>query len=398
MSNNVSKLVAPLSLVILGMFGVLLLDPFFEWLGSHTAGEDLSSRVAKYLSGQKDKFELVFYFLIGLGLVITYIDRYLNKFFNSKIKPLFDAARDELISELSDAIRQYKKGALGHQIDIATLDDINKIKPQLNEKLYGVHTQSDHCLCSSVDEHLGPFMHHELPHRSSYTKRINIVESSNGFFKWKEICSYKVHCISLDPDYDTGETQKAIQYPLNYHTLFEIDRISSEKDLARIKLIVKVNGETLVDTNEDLRWLRGEINCNNPILSVECCPETGTVELKIEDFMFELKDAWTEVEIVELNFVKDQNLILRTGSPVCKSEIYISLPEDYYYTNHLMANEDWDVKTEGEGTELVAKTDGWVLPGIYAAFAWTKKTLPSPEAKNDNSSEGTVVSMSSGAA
>lgn len=341
----------------------------------------------KHVIGKKK--EISDFLLMGAGalFVIWQAKGHMKSLWQTTVSPVFanmqtslqthidtvqDSANKEFAENFEEASQLLRHNHIREVVQKATSAELKEVRSEYRAQLYGMHTKSELGLSAAIDSILGKYLDPKEPHRSSYSKMINVIETPEGSFRWDEVSSYKIHSICHDKDYRQASEvgpQAPIKHPIRYRSTCEL--IPGGQGLAQHKLKIKVSGEVIFDSERDL------VDESDELATYEENGCTAKFEIVdggiVVDFYKEilLSDAWTTVEIFESSISSDQNLTVGMSIPVCKAEISITLPQGYEFTNSAFSIGKWE-KTMELDYALVARNDGWVFPGLVASIDWKK--------------------------
>tara|TARA_Y100000588_G_C14206388_1_gene904856 strand:+ start:721 stop:1830 length:1110 start_codon:yes stop_codon:yes gene_type:complete len=363
---------------------LFFIPTLFGWFSGNKEPE-----IIQAILKQEDDIKWALIVFAAMLFVLRKAENHMDNLWETTVSPVFKnikksleehissvqkQATDRFANEFEEASRVLKSRNLIETMENTESEILKACMPEIQSKIYGDHTKSDHSLTAAVEKHLGRYFTSKAPHRSTYRKMINILPKEDGSFRWDEVSSYKIHSIAHDKDYpDNGFTgpEAPNLYPIHYRSSGLLPSIDS--DLSSLVLKIKIDGKELIDSRNliipnDQDTFELEQNGYN----MKIKREKRNILISF-DYDIPINKAWTDVEIVEQSISSDTSITLHSICPTCKMDISVTVPDSYEIGEYALSNKDrWEV-TDDPYYRLVVRNDGWVFPGLAAHISWRKR-------------------------
>lgn len=326
-----------------------------------------------------DHQDKVYIFLLGtflVGSALSFLGRRLKSVWNGTLKKAVNDEVEAFKASLSFSLDLQK---MKECIDTISTDEVKNSVPQVYSRIYGKHCLRENSLRHFIQERIDAYYHEKKPHRSSYTRNVKLVElmGKDDFFLWDEVCSYKVHSVFHDNNYehdarlDKGEETTFL---VEYFARTNVGVINCLKDLNPYCIRILFDGKEVFNSSAKISYDDGKIQSLDDDFKVLYFPETKEIEFRYKK-IFPIEKSMTDVEIHEKSLISkdDNHYSVRSSSPVCGAELQFSIPLGWELSDSWITDEDSWRRIKNESTMVYAKTDEWLLPGMLFYCTWLKK-------------------------
>ncbi len=341
------------------LVGLWFLEPAIKHLRLDNSQNELIAFLYPYIAAFQNGLQL---FLLGMlisGILVVVLSGWIKNFLEISVKDAFSASiRPNLIDS----------------IDCAPSSELRQGRDRIFERLYGCHITNARSLANGANKTLEPFFFGNRPHRSQIHSGITVVDNNDGTVTWSETSRYKIHCISLDSDYQQAALirHNDVHYKIRYHSNSLLPNpVNTQEDLDEcIKLSIDTEGKTIFDSHEHLIWNTKNRCIDSVIPSVQAEIKSGSLYIHV-DLQIVLSSAWTSVDISETNrmSVNDDFYTMSRKEPVFVCSFDITTPNSWEFKHHVFGN-GWQIKTRTPNV-LSAHCPDWVMPGIIGHVAWS---------------------------
>lgn len=361
--------------VLVGLAALFLGHVAEPLADSHFQGKDVPSFISRILAND-DQLQFWGIFLIAVTFSVEYLSSKLAEFFTKSVTPIIDKHVEELSQSL-ETISATTRTMLSERLieSIVNSSDQETVKKQLKNihaKAYGEHCAADQGFYTAINQKYLPFLERNKPHRSEYQQTVTVVEHGPDSIKWHEVCTYKIHTIGHDLQYGATE-REGIKHKIKFSTTVEASKLTFDGDDPFYSLILKVNDEILFDSKDHL--VIGDTGAvevkDNSMNWLEVSHIANSLTISISK-NHEIREAWTNIEIIESSTITDDYFISRRNEPTYGANININLPDGWYFEHIAFGHpEDWNIHQHPVNT-LSANTRTWLLPGITFFCKWKR--------------------------
>ena len=356
-------------LLMAGVVGLFLIDGVFAFLEpfkTATVGGKVvaGNAVVDFLFRKKEAAVTALSVVMGAGIIALALSSWAKRAWGSAVKPAIDEGFEALKQSFSD-------DDIKNCVDRADPKELERVIRPFLAKIYGPHCMRDDSFVAKNISDLHCYFYDETPHKSSYSKHINLREDGDGLVRWVERLSYRVHCVALDGAYyENVDSELSPKFNVIYKSSASVPPIRSEEDLSRVDVTVNVDGVEVFNSREHLVYKDGRILWDLP--GVVAAHHDGEVFFLHYEREVDLTKAWTDVKVIEntVTYDHDNTFALRTRGPICKGDMRIDIPEGWKF-KQMIFGPGWDYDEDPEGT-LIAETKEWIMPGIVAYCSWEK--------------------------
>lgn len=346
-----------------------------------------TSKLAIFLKDQGESLKGYGFLTIIGGFFIFFSASGIEGFIRKKVNPIVESHVSTLRKELQKSNEDTKALVSARVIDsVISATPPNQIKERLkllHEKAYGVHCGNNQGLYTAVNEKLSPFFEQDKPHRSDYHQTVTVQEVDNESIKWSEVCSYKIHTVSLDKELANNTNDAPITHRVKYSTLAKVSDLSFEEDNENSYMLeLAIDGIVIFNSTKHLTLESATvIKVNDEIEGVKAEISNSIISIQI-DREHKIASAWTSIEIKETSVIQDDYFISSRKEPTCGARITIVLPQNWSFELIKFGHpDDWTIHQHPSHT-LSAWTKTWLMPGITFFCRWERQQQQSLNLEN----------------
>ena len=374
-----------LFLISVAMIAIGSLSRFLHEKFIHFSGVNSESGLPEILKDALSNSLWIGMTLLIGGAAVFLASYKVEKFFKNKISPIVTKHVDRLSYELEKSGKDTKTMLSAKLLEnvIATSDkgELRSKLKLIHEKAYGNHCSNERSLYSAFSEKLSPFLEPETPHRSEYHQTVTVRENGEKSIVWQEVCSYKLHTISLENP--NTQERKPVDYELKFCSIVNIAEVMNDKKEPSYKLSISVDDEIIFDSLKDLEFENGVVRKKDGIECVEVTHNDQELVINVNK-KYAIKNPWTEVEIKETSIIYDDYFISSRQEPTCGAKITMNLPDDWTFELIRFGHpKDWTIHQHPTNT-LSAWTNKWLMPGITFFCKWQRPMAKQLELKDIN--------------
>lgn len=359
--------------IVLGFLAIII---------GHISGEvhswffntDDTSKASIFVKDQLSGLVWIGGVIIGTSIISAFFASGIEAFFKNKISPEIQKHVDRLSTELNQSATNTNKllneKLLENIIGTSSGELVRSQLKQIHRKAYGSHCGNDNGLYSAVNNKFSHFFEPEQPHRSDYNQTVTVIENDSDSIKWHEVCTYKIHTVAFDQDFD-DVSERPIQYPIKFASTVKAAELEFQGEEPTYSLCITVDDTTLFDSKTDLEVKNQKVVPKDGIDWLTVNQNGNTFEISIER-VHDVSKAWTDIKIVETSTIYDDYLISRRNEPTCGANININLPTGWNFELISFGHpNDWTIHQHPTNT-LAAVTKTWLLPGITFFCKWKR--------------------------
>ena len=374
MSSPIRPGIHLITLVLVGILSFVI-GSFSIEIHSFFVGGENTSGLSIFLREELPEFKWYGVILLIGGFTSYFLSTGIESFFKGKISPILashvDRLSDELKTVSTNTNSLLSAKLLSNIIDASPEDLVKNHIKQAHEKAFGKHCGSNHGLYTAVENKFSSFYEESQPHRSDYNQTVTVVENSADSIVWHEVCTYKIHTISLSDKY--GD-ESEVPYNLRFSSTVKVAELTFDGNDPKYKLVITVEESEIFNSEVHLKLEQGKVVIKEDIEGLKINHTGNTLNIEL-DRNYPLTKEWTHIEIKETSTIFDDYFISRRNEPTCGANINMNLPDGWSFELISFGHpNDWTIHQHPMNT-LSAITKRWLFPGITFFCKWQRPEM-----------------------